>query len=93
MYNFWKLAFVLTCFAPAYVAGQQPSAAEVIEHRVPGPPAVGTRQLSEGFEIAAPLPFPSILEGRDGRWIMIGSGKVCFSREGVEHSRTAFRSH
>jgi hypothetical protein len=43
---------------------------------------VGTRKLAEGFEIAAPIAFPSVLETQDGRWMMIGSGKVCYSRDG-----------
>jgi hypothetical protein len=74
---------VLIAALAAHAAGQQPpSAADVIEHRGAAPPAVGTRTPAVGFETTAPLPYPSVLEGRDGRWIMIGSGKISYSGDG-----------
>src|SRR5262249_13490967 len=76
----WELAVIAALLTPKMV-GQQPSAAEIIEHRVAEPPAGGTGQTHVGFEIAAPLASPSVLEARDGRWMMIGSGKMCFSRD------------
>jgi len=35
-----------------------------------------------GIDLAAPVPFPSVTKLRDGRLMMIGSGKVTYSRDG-----------
>ena len=71
------MAALLSCRA----FSQTPSAADIIEKRVPEPPSVGTRPLPVGIEMAAPAPFPSVTRVRDGRLMMIGSGKVAYSSD------------
>ncbi len=73
-------AVFLFCFPGLLCA--QPTVADVIEKRAPGPPSVGTRRLAVGTEIAAPVPFPSVTKLRDGRLMMIGSGRVSYSKDG-----------
>jgi len=64
-------------FFKLFVASPQAtSVVDLIEKRVPAPPPAGTRRLTVGTELAAPVPFPSVTKLRDGRLMMIGSGKV-----------------
>jgi len=58
------------------------SAVDILEHRVPAPPPVGTRALEVGFEIASPLGLAGFITHKDGRLMMIGSGQVCYSSDG-----------
>lgn len=58
------------------------SPADVLEHRIPAPPAVGSRARPVGVEMAAPIAAPSVLKARDGRLMMIGGGKLAFSEDG-----------
>lgn len=76
------LVFLFLCLPAGSVIAQQPTAADVIEKRTPSPQSAGGRQLSVGTEIAAPVPFPSVTKLRDGRLMMIGSGKVVYSADG-----------
>ena len=74
-----------TCMIIAVVGtlpAQQPSAADVLEHRVPDPPAAGVRKLDVGWEMAAPIGQAPVLKHRDGRLMMIGAGKVAYSGDG-----------
>ncbi|MBM3788247.1 MAG: exo-alpha-sialidase [Acidobacteria bacterium] len=80
MYTASRLTMAL-----AYTCGlvaQTPSVADLIEKRLPEPQSVGTRPLAVGSEIAAPVPFPSIHALRDGKLMMIGSGKAAYSSDG-----------
>src|SRR6476659_2452978 len=61
--------------------GQTPSVADLIEKRAAAPPPTGTRQLAVGTEQGAPVPFPSVTKLRDGRFMMVGSGKVAYSSD------------
>jgi hypothetical protein len=65
--------------APAQEKTKPPSPNDLIEGRVPTPPAVGTRKLDVGFEMAAPMNYPSIVTAKDGRLMMIGAGSVRYS--------------
>lgn len=58
------------------------SPVDILEHRVPTPPPVGTRKLDVGFEIAAPLGFGGFVHHKDGRLMMIEGGRVCYSSDG-----------
>ena len=64
-------AAVCLCAGRFQAVAQQPSAADILEYRVPAPPAVGTRELDVGFETAAPIANPSVLKAADGRFMMI----------------------
>lgn len=79
MYTSLSAAAVLAALFSCQALAQAPSAADIIEKRVPELPSVGTRPLPVGIEIAAPVPFPSVTRTRDGRLMMIGSGKVTYS--------------
>ena len=61
---------------------QQPSAADILEHRVPDPPAAGVRKLDVGWEMAAPIGQAPVLKHRDGRLMMIGGGQIAYSSDG-----------
>lgn len=65
------------------VAGwaQTPSVADLIEKRAAVPRSAGTRPLAVGTEQSAPVPFPSVTKLRDGRLMMVGSGKVAYSSD------------
>ncbi len=63
---------------------KEPSVADILEHRVPDPPPVGTRQLQVGFEIGGPFSYPCFLHHKDGRLVMIGHGQVCYSSDGAK---------
>ncbi len=73
------LAFV--CLTGAHLMAQQPSPADLIEGRVPAPPGVGTRKLEVGFEMPAPMQYPSILRTTDGRLMMTGAEGVRYSED------------
>jgi len=68
--------------AQAPAATLAPTPADVLEHRLPPPPAVGSRKREVGLELAAPIPAPSVLKTKDGRLMMIGSGRRCVSQDG-----------
>ena len=68
--------------APRPAGADDPSPADLIEFRVPAPEAVGTRQREVGVETAAPLGNPSIVKLSDGRLMMIGGGRACYSKDG-----------
>ena len=72
---------VLLCLSWVDVLAEQPSVSDIIEYRVPPPPATGTRQLDVGMEMAAPIGWPRVLKAKDGRMMMIGGGKVCYSND------------
>lgn len=77
-------------FLQMYLASPQAaSVADLIEKRVPAPPSAGTRRLTVGTELAAPVPFPSVTKLRDGRLMMIGSGKVTYSSDNGQTWSTA----
>jgi len=59
----------------------KPSVADILEHRVPDPPPVGTRTLDVGFEVAAPLTYASLIDHKDGRLMLMGGGHVCYSSD------------
>jgi hypothetical protein len=79
-----RLPTLLFCLSCCFLRAQAPSVADIIEKRVPAPTSVGTRQLAVGKELAAPVPFPSVMKLRDGRLEMIGSGKASYSSDGGE---------
>ncbi|MBM3892280.1 MAG: exo-alpha-sialidase, partial [Verrucomicrobia bacterium] len=55
---------------------------DILEHRVPAPPPVGTRALDVGFEIGSPIGHASFMDAKDGRLMMIGSGSSTYSSNG-----------
>jgi len=63
-------------------AGDAPSAADILEYRVPPPPSVGTRELDVGFEVGAPVSTGSVHKMADGRFMLIGGGAVRYSSDG-----------
>lgn len=63
-------------------AADEPSAADLLEYRVPAPPSVGTRELDVGFEVSAPVGNASVHKTKDGRFMMIGGGQVRYSSDG-----------
>lgn len=70
------------CLAGASLSfAQQATPVDVIEGRVPAPPPVGTRQREVGREFTAPIQEPGVLKGKDGRLIMIGGGRICYSSD------------
>jgi hypothetical protein len=80
---FALFAAVIGCGAVVEGAEPQgPTPAAALEHRVPAPPAVGVRPRDVGVEMPAPIEMPSIVKARDGRLLMLGSGRVSFSRDG-----------
>lgn len=81
MYTFSSAAALTAALFSWQALAQAPSAADIIEKRVPEPASVGTRPLAVGIEIASPVPFPSVTKMRDGRLLMIGSGKATYSSD------------
>lgn len=82
MRNVVIMLIVAALSASAVLAADAPSAADILEYRVPAPASVGTRQLDVGFEMAAPMGAPSVLKAKDGRFMMIGGGQVRYSTDG-----------
>jgi hypothetical protein len=69
-------------FNTSAMAADQPSAADILEYRVPLPPSVGVRLLDVGFEMGAPMGAPSVLKVKDGRLMMIAGGQARYSSDG-----------
>jgi len=68
--------------AAGYGQAQSGSVAEQLEFRVPMPAAVGTREHKVGFEITPPTGWPTILKAADGRLMMVGGGRIRYSKDG-----------
>ena len=62
-------------------AADEPSVADLLEYRVPAPPAVGVRELDVGFEMSAPVANGSVHKIADGRFVMIGGGRARYSSD------------
>ena len=76
----WIVAAIGCVAVPA--AGQGASVVDLLEFRVPAPPAVGERKLDVGFEIAAPTGWPTVVKAKDGRMMMIGNRYIRYSKDG-----------
>ena len=63
-----------------FARADEPSAADIIEFRAPAPPAVGSRPVDVGLEMAAPTGWPTFLEAADGRIMMMG-GDIRYSAD------------
>ena len=74
------LLIVFTSQRPA-LTDDQPSAADIIEFRVPAPESVGTREREVGVETEAPIGSPSIVKTKDGPLMMIGGGQARYSQD------------
>ena len=70
----WCCVFGWLAAVPGIEAA--PSAADIIEFRVPAPPSVGVREVEVGLEMNAPSGWANFIKAEDGRTMMIGNGVI-----------------
>ena len=75
-----SLGIACLCVVTSSAAGGEPSAVDIMEFRVPAPPAVGSRKVEVGFEMAMGG-SPSFIKSSDGRIMLLGAGPVRYSRD------------